>query len=78
MSDIAIGIKEDIPVKLLSFDDALLEISKGDICIIITPNNPYYEKLNSLWNTYDPSKNIIMLSPILSKGREFAKVIDNM
>ena len=73
LSDIAIGINENIPVKESDLQDVLKEIESGDVCIIIKSDHKLYQMLEmkGLIN----KKGIAVLTPIMAKGQEYPKAI---
>ncbi len=75
LSDIAIGIDEGIPVTEINFNEALNEIAKGDICVILKKDSLAYSELESRKLTNKEKNGIIVTSPFLAKGQEFPKVI---
>ena len=75
LQDIAIGVNEGIPVKIIGFDQAIEEIEKGNICIILREDSEAFKELESLKQTNIRKNGIIVLSPVLAKGQEFTKVI---
>ena len=75
LSDIAIGINEGIPVKVVDFEEALQEISKGELCVILKKENAAFNELNNRGLVNKQRHGLVVLSPVLAKGQEFPKVL---
>lgn len=75
LSDIAIGLDDGNEVEELNANEALKVIEEGNICIIIKENSDLYLRLIDFVKFNSKMNGNILLTPWLSKGQEFEKVI---